>query len=65
MSGREHTAHDFRRLVSESDTGRAIYGCAFPRCAETEVRTKGTRSPFAERHAATRARASARKGTPA
>lgn len=57
-----HTAHDFRRLVSESDTGMAIYGCTFGRCSETEVRRKGSPSPFAERRSATRAK---KKGVPA
>lgn len=57
-----HTAHEYRRLVSESDTGMAIYGCTFPRCAETEVRAKGSPSPFAEKRATVRAK---RKGVPA
>ena len=57
-----HTAHEFRRLVSESDTGMAIYGCTFGGCPETEVRRKGSPSPFAQKRAAIRAK---KKGVPA
>ena len=57
-----HTAHVFTRLVSESADGRAVYGCTFGRCAETEVRAKGSPSPFADRRATTRAK---KKGVPA
>lgn len=58
----DHREHRFTRLVSESDTGMAIYGCAFGRCAETENRRKGSPSPFAQKRAATKAR---KKGVPA
>jgi hypothetical protein len=60
MNGREHRVHRFSRLISTSDTGRALYGCEHPRCAETEVRMKGSRSPFAMKHAAKTARKGAR-----
>lgn len=47
-----HSVHDFSRLISESDTGRAIYGCSFRSggvvgCPETEVRQKNQPSPYA------------------
>lgn len=49
-----HTAHEFTRLISTSDTGMAIYGCAFRRCSETEVRRQGEPSPFATKRAVRR-----------
>lgn len=42
-----HTKHEFTRLVSTSDTGRAIYGCRADRCGETEIRGVDERSPYA------------------
>lgn len=57
-----HHVHDFSRLISTSDAGMAIYGCSFGRCAETEIRAKGSPSPFAEKRATVRAK---RKGVPA
>lgn len=47
MSGAEHTVHHFTRLVSTSDTGRALFGCTHPRCGSTEIRGIDERSPFA------------------
>ena len=55
-----HAVHDFRRLISESDSGAALYGCAFPGCGATEVRRKGEPSPFAAKRAAKAARKGAR-----
>lgn len=51
-----HTAHDFSRLISTSDDGRAIYGCSYRAsglagCSETEVRQRNQPSPFAMRRA--------------
>lgn len=59
---RDHEAHEFRRLISESDTGMAIFGCSFARCPDTEVRRKGEPSPFAVKREAAKAR---KKGVPA
>lgn len=50
-----HEAHRFSRLLSESDTGQALYGCDHGGCSATEVRRKGTPSPFAQKRAARRA----------
>lgn len=48
---REHTAHDFSRLLSKGIDGRGVYGCSYGSaiagCAETEVRAIGAASPFA------------------
>jgi hypothetical protein len=57
-----HSVHHFVRALSESDDGRAVYGCDHARCGATEVRRKGEPSPFAVKHAA---RTTKRKGTPA
>lgn len=60
-----HAAHVFKRLISESDSGRAVYGCSFDRCAETEVRQRFSESPFAQRQEKARQRQAARKGATA
>lgn len=51
-----HTVHDFSRLVSQSDTGKAVYGCSFRSggvagCSETEVRQVNQPSPYAVKRA--------------
>lgn len=57
---RDHEAHQFSRLISESDTGQAVYGCTFARCPETEIRRKGEPSPFAQKRQAAKARKAVR-----
>ena len=62
-----HQVHDFSRLISTSDTGMAIYGCAFRAngtvigCAETEVRATNQPSPYAINREAARVAAAKRK----
>lgn len=62
-----HQVHDFSRLISTSDTGMAIYGCAFRAngtvigCAETEVRATNQPSPYAVKREAARVAAAKRK----
>lgn len=62
-----HQVHEFSRLVSTSDKGIAIYGCAFRAngtvlgCAETEVRQVGSPSPYAIKREAARVAAAKRK----
>lgn len=51
-----HAVHDFSRLVSQSDTGKAVYGCSFRSggvvgCGETEVRGINQPSPYAVKRA--------------
>lgn len=58
----EHTAHRPTRLVSRADDGRAVYGCAHPGCAFTEVRHRGQPSPVITRRAARRASRKQRGG---
>lgn len=57
----EHTAHQFTRLVSSTDDGRALFGCTFARCGATEVRGIDERSPFAIRREAASQRRAGRK----
>jgi hypothetical protein len=52
----EHQVHDFSRLISASDDGRAVFGCAhrgagLRGCAETEIRGRHQPSPYALRRA--------------
>lgn len=62
-----HSRHEFTRLLSTSDDGRALYGCAFRAggtvigCAETEVRRVGAPSPHAIKRATAKAAAAKRK----
>ena len=62
-----HQVHDFSRLISTSDDGRAIYGCAYRAggtvigCPETEVRQRNQPSPYAMKREATKRAAAARK----
>ena len=42
-----HQAHDHSRLISTSDDGRGVYGCAYPSCADTEVRHTNQPCPHA------------------
>lgn len=60
-----HQVHDFSRLISSSDDGRAVYGCSFRSggvagCGETEIRQKNQPSPYAVK----RAKAAATKQKP-
>lgn len=63
----EHRVHEFTRLISESSTGTALYGCAFRAngtvigCAETEVRAANQPSPYAVKREAARVAAAKRK----
>ena len=62
-----HESHDFSRLLSTSDDGRALFGCAFRAngtvigCAETEVRGVNQPSPHAIKRAAAKVAAAKRK----
>lgn len=62
-----HEAHEFSRLLSTSDTGMALFGCAFRAggtvvgCGETEVRGRDEPSPYAIKRAAAKRASAARK----
>lgn len=56
----EHTAHEFTRLLSTSDSGKALFGCTHKRCSETEVRGRNEPSPYAQKRAAAKAAAARR-----
>jgi hypothetical protein len=55
-----HTAHVFKRLISENDKGIGLYGCTWERCGATEVRPRFAESPFAQQREKARQRAAAR-----
>ena len=61
----EHSVHRFTRLISRSDTGMCIYGCAHGNdiagCGETEVRHQNQPSPYEMRRQAAKRSATSRK----
>jgi hypothetical protein len=62
-----HSVHDYSRLISTSEDGRAVYGCAFRSggtvigCAETEVRALNQPSPYAVKREVAKVAAAKRK----
>lgn len=62
-----HSVHEFSRELSKTETGLALYGCAFRSggtvigCAETEVRRIGQPSPYAVKRQAAKVAAAKRK----
>ena len=46
MTRQPHAAHVFTRLLSTTDSGMGLYGCAYAMCSATEARRQGEPSPF-------------------
>lgn len=60
---RDHSVHRFTRLLSTSSSGSALYGCEYARCPDTEVRQKGSPSPFTVRRHQAAERRQQREGS--